>query len=209
MSCSSAGAILRGTGLGLEYERPRRRRILRSVRGLACLPVSLLIISFTMSRRHDAGPNPYLEGSLRVHPIILLSVCGFRIFFLPVDFRSNLPPRPRRAIRTSQPRMVDYDLISSYVIDHIPCSPCACSRRLGCPRPCRGTAALSCGKRPSGLCREEIHLPLEALPRCEPARVKMPCGCGTCARIKIFQLMDRTSKNSDDKLAKQFGLDYA
>ena len=110
MSCSSAGAVLRGTGLGLEYERPRRRRILRSVRGLACLPVSLLIISFTMSRRHDAGPNPYLEGSLRVHPIIFLSVCGLRIFFLPVDFRSNLPPRPRRAIRTSQPRMVEYGL---------------------------------------------------------------------------------------------------
>ena len=31
MSCSSAGAVLRGTGLGLEYERPRRRRIFRSV----------------------------------------------------------------------------------------------------------------------------------------------------------------------------------
>ena len=120
MSCSSAGAVLRGTGLGLEYERPRRRRILRSVRGLACLPVSLLIISFTMSRRHDAGPNPYLEGSLRVHPIIFLSVCGFRIFFLPVDFRSNLPPRPRRAIRTSQSRMVEYGLISSRAMGHIP-----------------------------------------------------------------------------------------
>ena len=118
--CSSAGAVLRGTGLGLEYERPRRRRILRSVRGLACLLVSLLIISFTMSRRHDAGPNPYLEGSLRVHPIIFLSVCGFKIFFLPVDFRSNLPPRPRRTIRTSQPRMVEYGLISSRAMDHIP-----------------------------------------------------------------------------------------
>ena len=111
---------MRGTGLGLEYERPRRRRILRSVRGLACLPVSLLIISFTMSRRHDAGPNPYLEGSLRVHPVIFLGVCGFRIFFLPVDFRSNLPPRPRRTIRTSQPRMVEYGLISSRAMDHIP-----------------------------------------------------------------------------------------
>ena len=111
---------MRGTGLGLEYERPRRRRILRSVRGLACLPVSLLIISFTMSRRHDAGLNPYLVGSLRVHSLIFLSACGLGIFFLPVDFRSNLPPRPRRTIRTSQPRMVEYGLISSCAMDHIP-----------------------------------------------------------------------------------------
>ena len=120
MSCSSAGAVLRGTGLGLEYERPRRRKIPRSVRGLACLPVSLLIISFTMSRRHDAGPNSYFEGSLRVHTIIFLSACGFRIFLPPVAFRSNLPPRPRRTIRTSQPRMVEYGLISSRAMDHIP-----------------------------------------------------------------------------------------
>ena len=93
MFCSPAGAVLCGTGLGLEYERPRRRRILRNGRGLACLPISLLIISFTMSRCHDAGSNPYLEGSQRVHSIIFLRICWPRIFFLPVDFRSNLPPK--------------------------------------------------------------------------------------------------------------------
>ena len=37
------------------------------------------------------------------------------------------------------------------------------------------------------LCREEIRLPLEALLRCEPARVKVSCGCGTWTRIKIFR----------------------
>ena len=72
----------------------RRRRILRSVRGLACMLVSLLIISFTMSRCHDADSNPYFEGSMRVHSVIFLRTSGPRIFFRPVGFLSNLPSRP-------------------------------------------------------------------------------------------------------------------
>ena len=98
MSCSPAGAVLRGTGPGLEYERPRRRRVLRSARGLACLPVSLLFISSTVSRRHDAGPNPHLEGSLHIHPLSS---------WAPADSgSSSFQPasgqafRPGRAIRT-------------------------------------------------------------------------------------------------------------
>ena len=72
------------------------------------------------SRCHGAGSNPYLEGSQRVHSIIFLSVCGPRIFFLPVDFWSNLLPKPRRIIRTSQPQTVEYGLISSRAMNHIP-----------------------------------------------------------------------------------------
>ena len=47
---------------------------------------------------------------------------------------------------------------------------------------------------PIYLCREETRLPLEALPRREPARVKVSCGCGTWTRIKIFRLINRHLK---------------
>ena len=119
MLCFSAGAVLCGTCLGLEYEKSRRRRILRIVYGLAYLPASLIIL-LVMSRHHDAGPNPYLEGSTCVYLIIFLSVCRHKIFFLPVDFQSNLPSKPRCAIWTSQPRIVEYGLINSRAMDHIP-----------------------------------------------------------------------------------------
>ena len=118
MSCSPAGAVLRGTGPGLEYERPRRRRVLRSAWGLACLPVSLLFISSAMSRRHDTGPNPHLEGSLHIHPLSS---------WAPADsgsssFRptSGQTFRPGRAIRTSQPRMAGYGLVSPRAMGHVP-----------------------------------------------------------------------------------------
>ena len=208
MSCSSAGAILRGTGLGLEYERPRRRRILRSVRGLACLPVSLPIISFTMSRRHDAGPSPYLKGSLRVHPIIFLSVCGFRIFFLPVDFRSNLPPMPRHpdepaangGVRLHQftcngPYFIallalaagDQDvpsLAGGRPFDHAAKSPSA-----------------GAGKKPASLWKPCFT----ANRRARRCHADAECVPGS----KPFGQWTRASKNSDGKLAKHFGLYYA
>ena len=197
---------MRGTGLGLEYERPRRRRILRSVRGLACLPASLLNVSFTMSRCHDAGSNPYLEGSQRVHSIIFLSVCGSRIFFLPVDFWSNLPPKPRRIIRTSQPQTVEYGLISSRAMDHIPLP----SLRL--QQATRMSLAL-----PGDDCsimRQIFSLPAS---RRNPSPFGSPIPLRTGARENTMRARNtcpdqnlsvngRGHLNSDGKLAKHFGL---
>ena len=127
-SCSSTGVVLCGTGLGLNYERPRRHGILRSVSDLACLPVSILIISFIPSRCHDAGPNPYLE--IPAHPRHYLLEC------LPVQnplSPSRLPVEPSAQTALHHPneslRTVEYSLISSRAMNHVCCPSCACSRR--------------------------------------------------------------------------------
>ena len=83
----------------------------------AGLPPDHLVYHVQTPRR---WPEPVPRGVPARPLIIFLSAWGFRIFFLPVDFRSNLPPGPRHTIRTSQPRMVEYGLISSRAMDHIP-----------------------------------------------------------------------------------------
>ena len=198
-----------GTGLGLEYERPRRRRILRSVRGLARLPVSLRIISFTMSRCHDAGSNPYFEGSQRVHSIIFLRIRWPRILFLPVDFRSNLPPRPRRAIRTSQSRTVEYGLISSRAMDRIPLPSLRLQQatRMSLALPGDGHSImrqifslLVSGRNPPPL---GSLAPLRTGARENTIRVRNICP------DQNLSVNERGHLNSDGKLAKHFDLPYA
>ena len=153
MFCSPAGAVLCGTSLGLEYERPRAAQDppQRARPGVpASLPPEHLVYHVQMPY---VDSNPYFEGFLHVHSIIFLSVCGPRIFFLPVDFRSNFPPKPRRGL---------YSTASSVRVRWtiFPCPPCACSRRLGYPWPCRGddcsimqqrTIRLAPGRNPPSL----------------------------------------------------------
>ena len=101
-----------------------------------------------------------------------------------------LLPRPRRIIRTSQPRTVEYGLISSCAMDYIPLPSLRLQQATRMSLALPGEDCSIIGKESSCLCQEEIRLPLEALLYCEPARVKMPCGRETCVRIKIFRLMD-------------------
>ena len=94
-------------------------------------------------------------------------------------------PRCGRSRRTS--RTVEYGLISSRAMDRIPLPSLYMQQAARMSLALPGETVLSCGKHSPCLRQEEIHLHLEALPRCGPARVKVSCGRRTCARIKIFR----------------------
>ena len=195
MFCSPAGGglVRHRPGLGVRKAEAAQDPPQRAGLGVpACLPPDHLVYHVQMPRcRFEPVPRGIPARPLH--------------YLLENTPAQNPPPSSRLPVKPSAqaaPHHPDEPAADSRVRPHQfardgPYSlgpPCACSRQPGCPWPCRGTTVPSCGKHSPCLCREEIRLPLEALLRCEPARVKVSCGCGTWTRIKIFRLINRHLK---------------
>ena len=125
-------------------------------------------------------------------------------------FLSNLPPRPRHAILTSQPRTVEYGLVSPRAMDRIPLA----------------LLALAAGDQDvPGLAGGRLfHHAANILPACAREEIPPPPGshsplrtgareCAMRARNTCpdqnLSVNGRGHLNLDGKLAKHFDLSYA